>query len=387
MQSQLFDALNTQILIKELKFNGIIFSNDKWLNSKSVINEIMTCMMPLQFENKINSIGIIFCNKISDFKSHLIIHVNAHYLLQAHQFVDGIEWFLIYQKSKFIGIIKFNSIYHNEFEFMKQFPLSGGLFIKRNENAETLFFQGNEVITHHNRIWSKRDNLRILEWKICQSVKNINQKNLKNLLNFTNYYLNPSKKTGGIIIWTFKKLNKNEKSIFSKFKNLKKIKISLLNKDHLSIILNLLKNIDGALLFGPNLELLGSSIQIKNSEKSKKIIKEYKGTRHTSSQRLSYDLMYSLIITISEDGPISIFSNGANLTKIEYPALENDRKNQNIKIKTSINKCTVCHKLNIVEKSLSIKKNKKNKVYCPTCKKLFLSSYRYYLKTKPFLNL
>ena len=40
------------------------------------------------------------------------------------------------------------------------------------------------------------------------------------------------------------------------------------------------------------------------------------GTRHTSARCYSYDEPRTLVITVSEDGPVTVFSHGAKLVEL-----------------------------------------------------------------------
>ena len=47
------------------------------------------------------------------------------------------------------------------------------------------------------------------------------------------------------------------------------------------------------------------------SAEAKKLVAEMGGTRHTSAKRYSYDEPGSIVVVVSEDGPVTIFSDSA----------------------------------------------------------------------------
>ncbi|MDX1642192.1 MAG: diadenylate cyclase, partial [Balneolaceae bacterium] len=75
---------------------------------------------------------------------------------------------------------------------------------------------------------------------------------------------------------------------------------------------------DGAVIINHKNRILGGQTHLSYSELSKEMIEAYAGTRHTSARRFSYDYPMAIIVTVSMDGPVSIFSDGCNVVTLDY---------------------------------------------------------------------
>jgi hypothetical protein len=79
---------------------------------------------------------------------------------------------------------------------------------------------------------------------------------------------------------------------------------------HLGPLRHALAQIDGAAVFDAAGVLRGLGVRLIPSNDAEQAVDAYKGTRHTSGVRYSYDDPTSTVITVSEDGPVSVFRGG-----------------------------------------------------------------------------
>jgi DNA integrity scanning protein DisA with diadenylate cyclase activity len=80
---------------------------------------------------------------------------------------------------------------------------------------------------------------------------------------------------------------------------------------HLAPIRHALAQIDGAAVFDGEGVLRQLGVRLVPSKASERIVQAVGGTRHTSGRRYSYDDSRATVITVSEDGPVSVFRGGA----------------------------------------------------------------------------
>lgn len=74
-----------------------------------------------------------------------------------------------------------------------------------------------------------------------------------------------------------------------------------------------LGQIDGAAVFGPDGVLRQLGVHLMPSDEAARIVDGFRGTRHTSGLRYSYDDPAATVITVSEDGPVAVFRRGVIL--------------------------------------------------------------------------
>lgn len=79
---------------------------------------------------------------------------------------------------------------------------------------------------------------------------------------------------------------------------------------HLAPLRHALTQIDGAAVFDVAGVLRHLGVRLIPSGDAEREVDGYRGTRHTSGRRYSYDDPASTVIAVSEDGPVSVFRQG-----------------------------------------------------------------------------
>lgn len=93
--------------------------------------------------------------------------------------------------------------------------------------------------------------------------------------------------------------------------------LNVFRKQDRSPIVSLLASADGACFISREGAVLNYWSMLDPSSIAKQLIAEQGGTRHTSAKRYSYDEPGSLVIVVSADGPVTIFSDGAQLARLD----------------------------------------------------------------------
>lgn len=82
---------------------------------------------------------------------------------------------------------------------------------------------------------------------------------------------------------------------------------------HLAPLRHALAQIDGAAVFDAGGTLRQLGVRLIPTSDAEVSVDGYKGTRHTSGRRYSYDDPTATVIAVSEDGPVSVFRGGTIL--------------------------------------------------------------------------
>ncbi len=82
---------------------------------------------------------------------------------------------------------------------------------------------------------------------------------------------------------------------------------------HLAPLRHALAQVDGAAVFDIQGMLRQLGVRLVPSRASEKSVEALGGTRHTSGRRYSHDDPLATVIVVSEDGPVTVFRNGAVL--------------------------------------------------------------------------
>jgi DNA integrity scanning protein DisA with diadenylate cyclase activity len=82
---------------------------------------------------------------------------------------------------------------------------------------------------------------------------------------------------------------------------------------HLAPLRHALAQVDGAAIFDVDGVLRQLGVRLVPSSDAEESVEAFRGTRHTSGRRYSYDDPLSTVIAVSEDGPVSVLRDGAVL--------------------------------------------------------------------------
>jgi DisA bacterial checkpoint controller nucleotide-binding len=82
---------------------------------------------------------------------------------------------------------------------------------------------------------------------------------------------------------------------------------------HLAPLRHALTQIDGAAVFDADGVLRRLGVRLVPSNAAEEAVDAFRGTRHTSGRRYSYDDPFATVIAVSEDGPVSVLRDGVVL--------------------------------------------------------------------------
>ena len=372
------------LLLDELRLNGVSFQKP-WLAAANVTNEVVFSLIPKVHEGKINSYGVFIVESVADLENYELIPFPEDQIDLARKLANGEEYFVLYEKSRFLGLVEFKTSISSEILFIRSFPISGGLIIQRNSMGVTKFFQGDSLTIHDNRRWYTKPNVKTAAWKVSQCVGNIDKNILKSILEFAFHLVSPTNRVGAILVWF---LNDSTETT-----DLSTLNLSIMSESRAKMIGHLLSQVDGATFLDRKGNLLKTGVQLKYSEASRRLIPEFRGTRHTSSLRFSYDLEDAIVVTISEDGPVTVFSSGANIADLQiYSAhkqarlLRKELPEVSEKITSSSFEvvCKECGKNSMIEQVQLEGFNERRILLCPICKNEFYSSECFSLEGRPY---
>jgi DisA bacterial checkpoint controller nucleotide-binding len=90
---------------------------------------------------------------------------------------------------------------------------------------------------------------------------------------------------------------------------------------HLAPLRHALGQVDGAAVFDADGGLRQLGVQLVPSREAESSVEAFRGTRHTSGRRYSYDDPLATVIAVSEDGPVSVLRKGAVLGRSDTMGL------------------------------------------------------------------
>lgn len=267
--------------------------------------EILLFLKP--HENKKIDAGIIISNKslpikYDSFKSDDL------------KFTDGLYSFLFVNGKK-KSVIFFPNIEIDD-EKLVSLTLDKIIIIQRISDKIKIFYQGN-VFLCNNRYWLIKENISNAIYKTIKCAPQVDETTFTKIISFAYYHLSHYN-IGATLVY----LITNKLSLHG-LKN-RRNSLNITEPKHRLLLKSYLNQIDGATFIDSKGNIISSEIHLKTTDKSIKIISQSTGTRHTSARRYSYDKADCIIVTVSEDGPVSIFSDGINIATLNEYSISED---------------------------------------------------------------
>ena len=139
---------------------------------------------------------------------------------------------------------------------------------------------------------------------------------LRPLLRLTYYFLS-SRNIGTTLVWRVREpLERTIEGLSDKGLYVKEMDLNTNDESEYSVIEHLLKYRDGAAIIGPTgrIEYVGTHLMYGDDAAEK--IQPDGGTRHTSAKRFSFEHDETVVFVVSQDGPVSIYSDGYKVTEM-----------------------------------------------------------------------
>lgn len=312
-------------------------------------------------EGKYANSGIIF-GEISNLSKIKIIETNDL------KFSNGINSFLVIPATDPVRVITFIENEQNELTLYQLSKLDC-LILQRVNNTLKIFFNGN-IYIEQNRIWRRKEDYKINLHILQKHAPMLKMELFEKIIRFAYYYISANN-VGGTLVYLLKN-NYQDHNI-----NKSKYKLSFIDKDHYPAILSYLGGIDGATFINKEGQFIQGEVHLQSSKQSTQLIRAQGGTRHTSAKRYTYEKPELIIITISEDGPVTIFSDGFDVFTLNIrdimqgsPLIESLAKDRGEYFDegTHEEKCSNCGKYtNIYANSTSGGWNEWIEIQCKIC--------------------
>lgn len=185
----------------------------------------------------------------------------------------------------------------------------------RYDQRLSIYHQGKIHICEH-RLWRTLGELNTAIKKINTHFPNINTENFAQILQFAYYELS-LRGIGATIVYWLDSIYQHTTSPIKDTFNL-----DFNSPSHQKMLKQYITYNDGAVIINNENRILGGQTHLSYSDHSKNMIEAYAGTRHTSARRFSYDYPQAIIVTVSMDGPVSVFSDGCNVVTLDYASIQ-----------------------------------------------------------------
>jgi DNA integrity scanning protein DisA with diadenylate cyclase activity len=179
------------------------------------------------------------------------------------------------------------------------------LFIKR-ENWIRIYYKGS-IYVIENRAWKVYKPIDDYILRMQRHYQELNFIQFREILSFAFYELSLNK-IGAIIVYFLSQGDSIPNAV-----NTFRSEINFGDIKQRRLLKNFLRYNDGAVAINLNNRVIQTNAFLKFSAGPDKYIRNYSGTRHTSAAKYSFENSETIVVVVSADGPVSIFSEGDNI--------------------------------------------------------------------------
>lgn len=287
---------------------GIVNQNNPLL--AALVEEVHFCLYPPIHERKSQSYGCIISDEAL---SHLeavngICGASEKFV---RQLANGNTSFCVKNSKQFTGVASLSTAEDDERGLLKVQEIGKGVLVHLGQDKRTRVFTKHAIFVYENGEWIRRPLASSVVGAVLDAVPQATCDVVESLLVFGYHVLSPGNVGSTIVLWLDDKMGQPPAA-----EDCGSIRLNFLNEEHVPLLRSLVAMRDGAAFVSSDGYLRSIENHLKYSQKSEEIVPQSHGTRHTSAQRFSFDYVNALVLVISEDGPVSIYSDGVKVTEL-----------------------------------------------------------------------
>lgn len=380
----------------ELVANDCEIENIEGIPYPTILEEIRCALNPDLHEGRIPPYGSILCpgelpNDLVD-KRYSPDIIDKTFIRGA---ADGRKTFIVYSGSEEPELCSMGEDYGTELALINLSRSCFGLVLKRRDSGLTTLVYRQNVYTIRNRQWLRRKPILGMTSAIRQHYAAIDSNITRRILELCCYILSPLG-IGTTLVWFMHEPSATESSLWAECPDMRHLGLLAQEQEHYQTIAHLARHQDGAFLLGPKSDIRSLGAHLKYSPETAARVSPYRGTRHTSAKCYSFEHERALVFVVSEDGYVSVFSDGFKISDSPlYPAFEEAKdlkkmvpeKAKDVSSDSFERNCHECVKRVRIEQVTIIGSKEMEEAICPYCGKVAYSAMCWSLTALPLKTL
>ncbi len=161
------------------------------------------------------------------------------------------------------------------------------------------------------------------------------------------------------------------------------VRLNVTDPSHPEMLASVLAAMDGAAIVEADgtVSLVGAHLAV--SDRSTDLLSPEHGTRHTSAKRFSFDVPCAIAFVVSQDGPVTVFSDGISILQLARTGsyrssivAHNPQKAEAVSTRLCETRCSRCEKSLLCEVTTFEEWNELESVPCPVCGEKEIASFQ-----------
>lgn len=302
-----------------------------------------------------------------------MIELRATQVQQARLLADGRHAFMVRTPTA-AHLAYFPQDVGAEFALSSLVLKTGGRVVQRDRSGLVRLFTHTAIHYHRERRWKSMPSMDgdISHLLIQPPMSNLLDL-MPSLLHFAYYHLSATG-VGATFIWCLHE-RVLEKHPISDEQDIRWAQLNVMRREDMPALANLLAQKDLATLVDPDGNVVAAGVELKPGV-TPDFLPKHNGSRHSSARRYSFEQHEAVVVVVSADGPVTVFTDGVTARElIQYgspvggaPEIILSADQRRNPWRGSAVTCDRCKKKSLVHRLNVEGYRTKQVVQCPVCK-------------------
>lgn len=320
-----------QRLVDELDDDGVVLPEDSTVRWR-ILDELDHARRPPVHESRRPLYGSIILPAEQDLLQVgdlvELRDLDGMPIERARQFADGRSSFLVNQPGADNALAYFRRSVQYEADLVNIQQATEAFIVQRTALGQTRLFVGDGVVDWNGRTWSRRPSAGALLPPIAKMVPTASFDVLRGLLELCIHWLSPSH-IGATMLLRLDEDGDPSDVGMDTSAAFAGPGLSVKKPHHFAALHAALMQTDLATVVAANGKVQSFGVGLNVSSRADVLVADHRGMRHRSARRYTYDWPDTVAFVVSEDGPVTVFSDGAaiatcDVTHAEWPAMKAD---------------------------------------------------------------
>jgi hypothetical protein len=263
----------------------------------------------------------------------------------ARTFADGRSTFVVNRHEESPVLVCFNRPVQYEAELVELQELTGARIVQRTlVFGQVRLFAERRVIAWDGQRWSDRPTAAALLKALRQCAPDLDPAVAHGLLDLAVHWLSPAR-VGATIVVHEQGFQWASMDVATKFHA---PKLSIKNRQHFPALFASLQQHDLATLVTAEGDVEYLGVGLRSSADAERAVDSDRGMRHRSARRFTFDQPDTVAFVVSEDGPVTVFSDGAAVAMCDAKLKRKIEDPAEVAYTPSTRRCVNCDKLLVV---------------------------------------
>jgi DNA integrity scanning protein DisA with diadenylate cyclase activity len=229
--------------------------------------------------------------------------------------VNGTSSFVRRCKDGTLTVECFERRRDSELEMVALADTCKGTVVQRTSAGAVKVCTGRDVVVHEQGMWYVKPYSSRLARIVMSAIPSAETAAVHGVLRLAVHELSAANIGATLILRVDRKPGEKLRGVYAGT-DVSSLSLDVNRAVHVGPIAHLLSRTDGAMVLSREGQVQAVACHLSYTDRARDILEVTGGTRHTSAMRFSHDEPRALAVAVSEDGPTTVFSEGAKVVEL-----------------------------------------------------------------------